>query len=118
MQESARSTDADDGQLRVFFQQSHCRETRRAAREAVEHGCDTSAEERGEEDAQREHECCVAHRENAERDQCDDGGEPKLCARDGQRQWEEALEYKEDEGECGEQRNARHAVKVHIISLR
>ena len=118
MQESARSTDADDGQLRVFFQQSHCRETRRAARKAIEHGRKSSTEGGCEEDAQREYECCVVHRENAERDQCDDGGEPKLCARDGQRQWEEALEYKEDEGECGEQRDARHAVKVHITSLR
>ena len=118
MQEAARRTDADDGELRVLFQQRHRRETCRAARETVKHGRDTSTEERGEEDAQREHECCVAHRQEMECDQRDDGGKPELCAWDGQRQGEEALKHEEDEGECGEQRNARYAAKVHITSLR
>ena len=120
VEESADGTDADERKLRVPQEEYHGGKARQSAREAVEERCDSAAEEGGEKDAQEEYGGGIAGaRKEAERDEGDDGGKPKLCPRYRQRQGKKSLKEEENEGEGCEEGDARRMMKrSHVISLR
>ena len=92
VEEPTDGADADEGELCAPQEESHRSKTCQSARHAVEEGRESAAEEGGEEDAQEKNGGGVARaRQDAERDEGDDGGKPELRARSGQRQGEKAL---------------------------